>query len=80
LTGPAVLAVSVADGTLEQAARQAPPGMAVLAGRSDTSPAAPMLSGRHPIEGHDTAYLCRGTVCQAPITDPAALRRALSAA
>jgi hypothetical protein len=79
LTGPSVLAVSVADGGLDEAARQAPPGMAVLAGTCEATPPAPLLAERYPMHGRDTAYLCRGTVCQAPITDPAALRRVLGA-
>jgi len=79
LTGPSVLAVSVADGGLDEAARQAPPGMAVLAGACEATPTAPLLAERYPVHGRDTAYLCRGTVCQAPITDPASLRRVLRA-
>ena len=38
----------------------------------------PLLAGRRGVDGKATAYLCRGFVCDAPITDPAALRAALA--
>jgi len=77
-TGPAVLAVSVANGALADVMRQTPPGMAVLSGRhGGQAETAPLLAERPAVGGRDTAYLCRGTVCQAPITDPEELRRAL---
>ena len=31
------------------------------------------LRGREPLEGRATAYVCRGTICSLPITDPEAL-------
>ncbi|MCA1646403.1 MAG: thioredoxin domain-containing protein [Chloroflexi bacterium] len=37
--------------------------------------AIPLLEGRAPRDGHATAYVCEHYVCQAPTTDPAALRQ-----
>jgi uncharacterized protein YyaL (SSP411 family) len=37
------------------------------------------LVGREPIDGRATAYVCRGTVCSLPITDPGALTPLLRA-
>ncbi len=37
----------------------------------------PLLSGREPIDGRPTAYVCRGFVCDLPTTDPAVLRTQL---
>ncbi|MGB3829824.1 MAG: thioredoxin domain-containing protein [Ornithinimicrobium sp.] len=75
LSGPVVLAVASADGSLSRASRHAPPGTMVLtgpvgdaAGLGDDVP--PMLEQRPALQGHDTAYLCRGTVCQPPTNDP----------
>ena len=31
------------------------------------------LAGREPVDGRATAYVCRGTSCSLPITDPADL-------
>ena len=38
----------------------------------------PLLADRQPVDGNAAAYLCRGFVCDAPITDPDALRAALA--
>lgn len=39
---------------------------------------ASVLAGKRPIEGRATAYVCIGQECSAPVTDPEALRFALS--
>jgi uncharacterized protein YyaL (SSP411 family) len=38
----------------------------------------PLLAGRPPLGGHATAYLCAGSVCRAPVTEPEELHRLLT--
>jgi len=52
------------------------PGVFVAAG--DDGDTVPLLAGRGAVAGEAAAYLCRGFVCDAPITDPAALGAALA--
>ncbi|WP_311197953.1 hypothetical protein [Ornithinimicrobium sp. INDO-MA30-4] len=54
------------------------PALAVLAGSGDDQ-GVPLLRGREAINGAAAAYVCRGTVCDLPITDPDELRTALKA-
>jgi uncharacterized protein len=50
----------------------------VLAGAHDaTESAVPLLSGRRPLGGRATAYVCEGSSCQAPAGDAASLRSQL---
>jgi uncharacterized protein YyaL (SSP411 family) len=37
----------------------------------------PLLTGRTPVEGRATAYVCEHFACQAPVTSPEALAAAL---
>jgi uncharacterized protein YyaL (SSP411 family) len=39
----------------------------------------PLLSGRTPIDGQPAAYVCRGFVCERPVTTVEALQAALTA-
>ena len=39
----------------------------------------PLLSGRTPVDGHPAAYVCRGFVCERPVTTLDALQAALTA-
>jgi len=41
---------------------------------SEATPANPALSGKAAIEGKPTAYVCVGTQCSLPVTDPETLR------
>ncbi len=82
LAGPSVLAVAHGDGALAPIARQAPPGTIVLMGPSLEPPGSaadtpPMLLDRPALAGRDTAYLCRGTSCQQPSSDPSVVSAAL---
>ena len=38
----------------------------------------PLLVGRGPLDGRAAAYVCEHFACQAPVTDPDALRRLLA--
>ena len=90
ISGPAEIAVvGPADdprtaGLHVTALRAAPPG-AVIAlgdGRREGEPdhEIPLLTGRGLVGGAPAAYVCRGFACLAPVTDPEALRAALSGA
>jgi hypothetical protein len=60
------------------ARREAPPGAVVVAGRPD-QPGVPLLAGRPAIDGLATAYVCRGFVCDRPVTTEAELSALLKA-
>jgi uncharacterized protein YyaL (SSP411 family) len=81
LSGPYEVAVVTAAGTeggpsapelTRTAWRLAPPGAVVVTGPPDL-PGVPLLAGRQAIGGAATAYLCRGFVCDRPVTSPADL-------
>ncbi|WFE33810.1 thioredoxin domain-containing protein [Micromonospora sp. WMMD975] len=71
LSGPYEIAVAtddpVGDPLLAAAHRHAPPGAVVVAGAPD-QPGVPLLAGRPLVDGRPTAYVCRGFVCQRPVT------------
>ncbi|MGW5574854.1 thioredoxin domain-containing protein [Nocardia thailandica] len=76
LHGPLAVAVSVEPGTaapelLAAARAGAPGGAIVVAGTADS---APLLAARGTVAGAAAAYVCRGSVCDLPVTDPARLR------
>jgi uncharacterized protein YyaL (SSP411 family) len=82
LAGPLEVAVAGPAGpdrdALEAAARaSASPGAVVVAGEPD-APGVPLLAGRPPVAGRPAAYVCRGFVCSAPVTDVSALSAAMS--
>ncbi|MBY8854928.1 thioredoxin domain-containing protein [Nocardia sp. CA2R105] len=79
--GPLQIAVALPEGAdpaaseLLTAARwSAPGGSVVLAGKQDSSP---LLDSRPPVQARPAAYVCRGSVCDLPVTDPQALRSSL---
>jgi uncharacterized protein len=72
LSGPYEIAVVAPDGHAEpELARlarwHAPPGAVVVVGRTD-QPGTPLLASRPPVDGQPTAYVCRGFVCERPVT------------
>ena len=86
LAGPLEVAVVGAAGdpdraALERVAREASsPGLVVLAGEPDggaESARIPLLAGRGLVEGRAAAYVCRGMVCDRPVTTLAELRALL---
>jgi uncharacterized protein YyaL (SSP411 family) len=54
------------------ARRHAPPGAVVVVGRTD-QPGVPLLASRPAVAGQPTAYVCRGFVCDRPVTTEADL-------
>ncbi|WP_024800069.1 thioredoxin domain-containing protein [Nocardia sp. BMG51109] len=79
--GPIQVAISLPDGVAPEAAeltaaarRYAPGGAAVLAGAPNS---VPLLADRQPVSGRPAAYVCRGVVCDLPVSDPRELEAAL---
>ncbi|MEU1984245.1 thioredoxin domain-containing protein [Nocardia sp. NPDC019395] len=82
LQGPLQIAISttgyqpVGDVELLEVARDhAPGGSIVVRANVDT---VPLLADRPAIDGTAAAYVCRGSVCDLPVTAPADLRAALT--
>jgi uncharacterized protein YyaL (SSP411 family) len=75
--GPLQVAVSTGDmdSELLSAARRIAPGGAVVVGGPVDS--MPLLIGRDRVRGADAAYICRGAVCDLPVTTAAELSVAL---
>jgi uncharacterized protein YyaL (SSP411 family) len=86
VTGPLEVAVvgepaDPARTALEVAARTSPsPGMVVVVGApgSADDTAVPLLAGRGLVGGRAAAYVCRGMVCDRPVTEAADLRSLLA--
>jgi len=78
--GPIQIAVASdsADSELLAAARALAPGGAVVVGGAVDS--SELLLGRDRIGGRDAAYVCRGRVCDLPVTTAGELASALGAA
>jgi uncharacterized protein YyaL (SSP411 family) len=78
--GPLQIAVACADARsplLADARRLAPGGAIVVGGEVDSSA---LLAGRDRVGGADAAYVCRGRVCDLPVTAPEELAAALGVA
>ncbi|HEV7854032.1 MAG TPA: hypothetical protein VGP27_22150, partial [Mycobacterium sp.] len=78
--GPIQIAVAThdSDSALLRAARElAPGGSVVVGGAADSSE---LLIDRDRIDGADAAYVCRGRVCDLPVTTAGDLAAALGAA
>jgi uncharacterized protein YyaL (SSP411 family) len=75
--GPLQVAVSTGgtgSALLAHARRIAPGGTVVVGGAVDSLP---LLEGRGRVGGADTAYICRGRVCDLPVTGADELAAAL---
>ena len=81
VTGPLQVAVVGAGpqaNALAAAARRSPsPGLVMVHGEPD-APGHPLLAQRPLVGGGAAAYVCRGFVCDAPVTEVAALTAALA--
>ena len=78
--GPLQVAVATVDPDSEllaQARLLAPGGTVVVGGAVDSMP---LLDGRDRVRGADAAYLCRGRVCDLPVTSAVELAEALGVA
>ncbi|MFC5731640.1 MULTISPECIES: thioredoxin domain-containing protein [Nocardioides] len=75
LDGPLEVAVVGPEGedrdALEARALRIPGAVVVTA--EDASDDIPLLSGRSPVDGRPAAYVCRGFVCERPVTEPDAI-------
>jgi uncharacterized protein YyaL (SSP411 family) len=78
--GPIQIAVATddSDSALLRAARELAPGGAVVVGGAVNS--SELLIDRDRIDGADAAYVCRGRVCDLPVTTAGDLAAALGAA
>ncbi len=81
LAGPLQVAI-VGTGPEAEALRQvalasSSPGLVLVAGLPD-APGVPLLAGRPLVGGAAAAYVCRGFVCDRPVTAPADLALALA--
>jgi uncharacterized protein YyaL (SSP411 family) len=79
-SGPFEIAVAGADGVSDLAIaawRHAPPGAVVVAGPPNLE-GVPLLARRRLLDGRPTAYVCRGFVCDRPVTTVDALVAQLS--
>jgi uncharacterized protein len=81
LAGPYEIAIATRDAAgdplVAAAYRHAPPGAVVVAGEPDR-PGVPLLADRPLIGDSSTAYVCRGFVCDRPVTTPEALQSRLT--
>jgi uncharacterized protein YyaL (SSP411 family) len=71
LSGPYEIAVvtgePVGDPLVAAAYRHAPPGAVIVVGAPD-QPGVPLLADRPKLDDRSTGYVCRGFVCQRPVT------------
>ncbi|MTD12843.1 DUF255 domain-containing protein [Nakamurella sp. YIM 132087] len=83
VTGPLQIAVSGPDGperdALALAAATGMPGGSVIEAGPPDLPGAPLLAGRPLVGGRPAVYVCRGFVCDRPVTEVTDLESVLGA-
>lgn len=81
VSGPVEIAVATNDPEHEplvgEAIKRAPGGAVIVAGEPDR-PGVPLLAGRPMIEERGTVYVCRGFVCDRPVTTTVELATVLT--
>ena len=79
-SGPLQIAVvgEATGGALTDAAWRARPGGAVVVSGEPDAARAPLLEDRPLVDGAAAAYVCRGMVCERPVTTVAELLAAVS--
>ncbi len=76
----AVVGTGAVSDELASTARHSPsPGLVLVHGEPDAE-GIPLLADRPLVQGNPAAYVCRGFVCDAPVSDPSALAAALAGA
>jgi hypothetical protein len=73
-----VAVVGEAPGALLRAARRSAPGGSVVVAGAPDEPGVPLLADRPLVDGGPAAYVCRGFVCDRPVTTEAELANALA--
>ncbi len=68
VAGPLQVAVAGGPGALLDAARHAAPGGTVVVPGEPDAPGVPLLADRPLVGGQPAAYVCRGFVCDRPVT------------
>ncbi|WP_327093653.1 thioredoxin domain-containing protein [Nocardia vinacea] len=81
LRGPLQVAIALSDTAtaatelIATARAEAPGGTVIIAA---TANSVPLLTDRIPVNGAPSAYVCRGSVCDLPVTTPSELRASLN--
>jgi hypothetical protein len=79
VAGPLQVAIAGDGADLLARARQAAPGGTVIVAGTPDAPGVPLLAARPLVDGLPAAYVCRGFVCDRPVTTPEALAEAVRA-
>ena len=77
-SGPVQVAVVGGHSPLVATARRVAVGGTVVVAGVPDAPGVPLLASRPLVDGAAAAYVCRGFVCDRPVTGPAALEAALT--
>lgn len=78
LAGPLQVAIVGPAGDLLARARAVAPGGTVIVAGAPDAPGVPLLAARPLVDGVETAYVCRGFVCDRPVTSADSLETLLT--